>query len=107
MATLATSPAREVPAPTAADATPQPVASPLGRNGWRGLALVMLLLAIPALLPLGRSAELPVLVGAIAGLWLALRDPALRGQPAFRLATLLFLGYWLPQLVSAPDALDA
>src|SRR5690606_14237087 len=31
---------------------------------------------------------------------------SLRREPGFLLATLLFLGYWLPELVAAPDALD-
>ena len=66
---------------------------------------VLVLLAIPALLPFGRSSEIAVLVAAGWGLLWALRDPLLRRQPAFLLATLLFLGYWLPQLVAAPDAL--
>lgn len=67
---------------------------------------VLLLLAIPALLPLGRISELPLLIAAIAGVVCVLRDPDLRRQPGFLLGSLLFLGYWLPQLVAAPDALD-
>src|SRR5690606_30120155 len=69
-----------------------------------GPALV--LLAIPALLPVGRSAELPVLAAALAGIRLVWRDASLRTLPEFRLATALFLGYWLPQLAAAADALD-
>lgn len=72
----------------------------------RRLLPVLGVLAVPALLPFGRSAELPLLLGAVAGLVLAARDPSLRRVPEFRLATLLFLGYWLPELLSAPDALD-
>lgn len=73
----------------------------------RGRVLpVLLLLAIPALLPFGRSAELPLLVAAVAGVACVLRDPGLRREPGFLLATLLFLGYWLPELLAAPDALD-
>jgi O-antigen ligase len=67
---------------------------------------VLLLLAIPALLPFGRASELPLLVAAVAGVVCVLRDPELRRQPGFLLASLLFLGYWLPELAAAADALD-
>jgi O-antigen ligase len=68
---------------------------------------VLLLLAIPALLPFGRSAELPLMAAAVLGIVAAWRDPELSRTPAFLLGTLLFLGYWLPELASATDALDA
>ena len=67
---------------------------------------VLLLLAIPALLPFGSAAEAPLLAASLFGALAAGRDPALRREPAFLLGTLLFLGYWLPELLSAPDALD-
>ena len=73
---------------------------------FRRFLPVLLLLAIPALLPFGASAELPLLAAAIAGVACVLRDGSLRREPGFLLATLLFLGYWLPELVAAPDALD-
>jgi O-antigen ligase len=62
------------------------------------------LLALFALLPFSRSYELPLLVMAALGLRLV---PALwraDAPPAQRLAGLLFLGYWLPQLISAFDS---
>lgn len=66
------------------------------RHGW------LLLLAVLVLLPIGRMAELPLLVSALIGLWLLARDPrALWSDDRVRLACGLFLAYWLPQLVSA------
>ncbi|MDW8480083.1 MAG: O-antigen ligase family protein [Xanthomonadales bacterium] len=56
-------------------------------------------------MPFGRLAELPLLAGAIAGFALALRHPrALAAEPRLPLLAALFLGYWLPELCSAPDA---
>ncbi len=67
-------------------------------------APLLVLLAVPALLPFGRASELPLLIGAVLGLvWLWQGRIAI-GAPAVRLAGLLFLGYWLPQLLSAFDA---
>lgn len=63
-----------------------------------------LLLAVPALLPFGSAAELPLLIGALLGLVALLRgriDPRATGP---RLALLLFLAYWLPELLSAFDS---
>lgn len=70
----------------------------------RGAWPVWLLLAVPALLPFGRLGELPLLVGAIAGVVAVVREPALRRSPMLRLATLLFAAYWLPQFASAFDS---
>lgn len=64
-----------------------------------------LLLAVPLLLPFSRAAELPVLLGALAGAWLGVRHRGawLQSQPARTL--LLALGaYTLAALLSAPDA---
>lgn len=57
------------------------------------------------LLPFGRSAELAMLVAAVLGIAMAIREPARLRDPALRLPLLLFLGYWLPELLSAFDAL--
>jgi O-antigen ligase len=61
----------------------------------------LLLLSVLALLPFGRATELPMLVAAvIGGVWLA-RGRIAFSDPAVRIASLLWLGYWVPQLVSA------
>ncbi|MEZ5485087.1 MAG: O-antigen ligase family protein [Lysobacteraceae bacterium] len=70
---------------------------------WRAAVL----LSVLALLPVGRLAELPLLVGAVAGLVALLRGRIDLRQPVPRLGLLVFLGYWLPELLSAPDATDA
>jgi len=83
---------------------------------WR----VLLLLSVLVLLPVGRSAELPVLLAAIIALvdfWRANQRRCANGvaanavpptirptDPALRLALLVFLAYWLPELVSAVDS---
>lgn len=67
---------------------------------------VLVLLAFLALLPFGRAAELALLAGA--ALWLATIHASRGGlfaDPRQILLLALFLGYWLPQLLSAPDAI--
>lgn len=64
-----------------------------------------IVLGVPLLLPIGRSAEAPLIVGAIAGLILAWRQRAsLCADVGVRLAAILFAGYWLAALISAPGA---
>ena len=70
---------------------------------WRSAVLLAVLL----LLPLGRLSELPILIGAVAGITTLLRGRIDLRQPLPRTGALLFLGYWLPELLSAPDAIDA
>jgi O-antigen ligase len=71
------------------------------RHGW------LLLLAVLVLLPIGRTAELPLLLAAVAGIALLARDPrGLWSDARVRLACGLFLAYWLPQLLSAFGAVD-
>jgi len=70
----------------------------------QGVAVALLLAAI-ALLPFGRSAELPILLAALGGLLAALRGQLEWRRPPLRLALLLFAAYWLPELLSAFDAL--
>lgn len=65
---------------------------------------VWLLLALPLLLPFGSAAELPLLLGALAGLIAALRRQLDWHSPALRLSLLLFGAYWLPELLSAFDS---
>lgn len=63
---------------------------------------VLLIWSVLALLPLGRTSELPVLVGAAWGLWLSWRHRRdVWAMPAVRLALILFAFYWLPALASA------
>lgn len=73
------------------------------RQHWRSAVLLGVLL----LLPLGRLSELPILIGAIAGVTALLRGRIDLRQPVPQLALVIFLGYWLPELLSAPDAIDA
>lgn len=65
---------------------------------------VWLLLAVPALLPFGRWAEVPLVVAALLGLVAIVRGRVEWSSPGPRLALLLFAAYWLPQLVSAIDS---
>ncbi len=71
----------------------------------RAQAPALWLLAVFALLPFSRSYELPLLVMALLGLR---HVPGLfraGAEPMQRLAALLFLGYWLPELLSAFDSI--
>jgi O-antigen ligase len=71
----------------------------------RGRALgAALLVALLVLLPFGSAAELPLLLGALGGVVLALRGRIDWRAPATRLALLLFAAYWLPELMSAVDS---
>lgn len=70
------------------------------------LGSMLVVLAVLILLPIGRTAELPILIGAIAGLVLLARErSSLFADPALRLVTILFACYWLPIVVSAVDAI--
>ncbi|MEO5558072.1 MAG: O-antigen ligase family protein [Dokdonella sp.] len=66
----------------------------------------LLVLAVLVLLPLGRSAELPLACGGIAALvlfargWMALRDDAMN------LVALLFVCYWVPIALSGFAAVE-
>ncbi len=68
------------------------------------IASVCLLLASLALLPFGRAAELAMLVCAIGGCVMAVRRRIDWRSASVRLALLMFAAYWLPELVSAFDA---
>ena len=68
---------------------------------WPALVVVLTL----ALLPLGRSAEAGIALGASAGIVLAWRArDSLRTHAGVRLAAIVFVCYWLPALISAPGA---
>jgi O-antigen ligase len=61
---------------------------------------------VPALLPLGRSPELGVLLALLGSVMLLARDPhALRFHPGARLFLWMFAAYFLAALVSAIDSL--
>ena len=72
---------------------------------WSHVWPAAIALAVLALLPVGRSADVPLWVGAIAGLVLAWKYRArLSHDRAVMLAAILFACYWLPALISAPTA---
>lgn len=73
------------------------------RDSLRAQPAAWLLVSVFALLPFGRSAELPLLVMAVLGLPM-LRDLLERDASAPRIAGLVFAAYWLPELVSALDS---
>jgi O-antigen ligase len=67
---------------------------------------VFVLLAFLALLPFGRAAELALLTGTVLGLIALLCErQRLLADPRLPLLLVLFLGYWLPELLSAGDAI--
>jgi O-antigen ligase len=70
-------------------------------------AAAWLLPACIALLPFSRSYELPLLVMAVLGLRFVPGVFRAGAEPMQRLAALLFLGYWLPELLSAFDSVAA
>lgn len=67
---------------------------------WR----IWLLLAVPFLLPFSRSAEAPMLIGAVCGLVAIARHRIDWRAPVVRLVLVLFAAYWLPELLSAFDS---
>ena len=67
-------------------------------------AAVWLLLAVPALLPFGSAAELPLLIAGLLGAVAMLRGRIDGRAAGPRLALVLFLAYWLPELISAFDS---
>jgi len=82
------------------------VAATSNPTGWRRLWPGLLVLSVLAVLPVGRMAELPLGVLAIAGLIVAWRRrDALRGDPGVRLASAIFACYFIAALVSAPTAI--
>ena len=69
---------------------------------WTALVLLLVL----ALLPLGRSSEAGIAIGAMGGLVLAWRErKSLWRNRGVRLAALVFACYWLAALISAPGAI--
>ena len=66
----------------------------------------LLVLAVLVVLPLGRGAELPIALGALAGLVLLVRGRLDLASTGSRLAIALFACYWLAALLSAPLAVE-
>lgn len=78
---------------------------------WRGEHAPLWLIVFVALWPLpGLAATVLALLAlalTVSLIWQRWQGaPALSRVPAWRLITLLFLAYWLPQLLSSVDALD-
>ncbi len=67
---------------------------------------LLLVLTPILLLPVGRAAEAPVVIMAVAGLLLAARGRIDWRDPGVRLALILWACYWLPTALSAPGAVE-
>jgi O-antigen ligase len=68
----------------------------------RELGTLLVVLAVLVLLPIGRTSELPLLIGALVGFgWLLPRRLAPLADPRLRLILVLFACYWIPALLSA------
>jgi O-antigen ligase len=72
----------------------------------RALWPALLVLSIVALLPVARSAEAPVILASVAGLWFAWRERnRLAANAGVRTVFALFACYWMAALISAPAAI--
>lgn len=72
------------------------------RLGRSEAAAIVVVLGVLVLLPIGRTSELGIAIGAVIGLVLLLRHRfAPVADPDLRLVLLLFAGYWLPIVFSA------
>jgi O-antigen ligase len=69
-------------------------------------AAALLVLSVLVLLPLGRSAELPLAIAAIAGLVLLARGRLRLDDAGVRLVLVLFACYWLPAFLSGFAAVE-
>ena len=75
--------------------------TPVWRMGRSETAALLVVLSVLVLLPIGRTSELGIVIGAVVGLVLLLRHRfALFADPGLRLVVLLFAGYWFPILFS-------
>ncbi|MGA8277907.1 MAG: O-antigen ligase family protein [Rhodanobacteraceae bacterium] len=80
---------------------PLPTYWPPALSDWR----VLVVLAVMVLLPVGRAAELPIAIGAIAAfVLLCTRRRALFRSPGAWLLLSLFACYWVPALLSTIGA---
>ncbi|HSS08139.1 MAG TPA: hypothetical protein VLK83_13495, partial [Rhodanobacteraceae bacterium] len=67
----------------------------------------VVVLAVIVLLPVGRASEVPIAIGVITAIVLALRGRSVwRHDPAIHLVVILFACYWLPALLSAFAAVE-
>ncbi|HSS07287.1 MAG TPA: O-antigen ligase family protein [Rhodanobacteraceae bacterium] len=65
----------------------------------------VVVLAVIVLLPVGRASEVPIAIGIIAAIVLALRGRIdWRNDPAIHLVAILFACYWMPEVMSALSA---
>lgn len=83
--------------------------APLPAPGWRWAPAWVL--AFVALWPAHGYAEAVLVLGALAGIVRLLQGRFRDGsvflsQPAWALTTVLFIAYWLPEAISAVDAVD-
>jgi len=66
---------------------------------------IVILLAILALLPIGRASELPLLIASVWGIVDLIRNRrTVLQDSAFMPMAVVFLAYWLPELMSAIDS---
>ena len=78
-----------------------------GESRAHEFVVLLPLWLVVVLLPVGRTAELPLLAGAIAGVVLAWRERMRwRAHPGLPLLLAAFAAYWLSTALSAPDAVD-
>jgi O-antigen ligase len=67
----------------------------------RELGALLVVLAVLVLLPIGRTSELPLLIGGLIGLGSLLRGRiSMRADSRMRLIIVLFVCYWVPALLS-------
>lgn len=72
------------------------------------IGALLIVLAVLVLLPLGRTSELPILIGGLIGIGLLLRHRfAPLADPGLRLIVVLFGCYWIPVILSAFTAVMA
>ena len=69
------------------------------------LGALLIVLAVLVLLPIGRTAELPLLIAGLSGIGLLLRQGfAPIAEPGMRLIVILFGCYWIPIVLSGFSA---
>lgn len=68
------------------------------------IAVAWLLVAAIALLPFGRSIEIPLAILALLGMYLTVRGQINYRTPPLRLLLLLYLAFVIPMLLALPDA---
>ena len=96
--------------PTTPSAIDRNAGAALTADGWRWAPYWVL--AFVALWPAPGIAEGVLVLGALAAIFKLLLSrfrggTALLSGPAWSLSSVLFFAYWLPQLISAVDAIDA